>query len=85
MKRRIFLIALGVVPPLFLAACKKEIVIPPTIVTGKVTNESGLPVDGVEFLLFGVEKQDLFREVQTFNEKQTTNKDGTYKFSINVP
>jgi len=44
-----------------------------------------LPIDGVELLLFGIEKQDLFKEVQTFNEKQTTNKDGNYNFSINVP
>jgi hypothetical protein len=76
---------LGVVPPLVLEACKKEVVIPPTIVTGKVTDESGLPVDGVEFLFFGIEKQDLFREVHTFDEKQTTNKDGIYKFTISVP
>ena len=79
------LIGLGVMPPLVLSACKKEVVIPPTIVKGKVTDESGLPVNGIEFLLFGVEKQGLFREVQTFNEKQTTNKDGNYNFSINVP
>ena len=79
------LIGLGVMPPLVLSACKKEVVIPPTIVKGKVTDESGLPVNGIEFLLFGVEKQDLFRDVQTFNEKQTTNKDGNYNFSINVP
>ena len=79
------LIGLGVMPPLVLSTCKKEVVIPPTIVKGKVTDESGLPVNGIEFLLFGVEKQGLFREVQTFNEKQTTNKDGNYNFSINVP
>ena len=85
MKRRKFLIGLGVMPPLVLSACKKEVVIPPTIVRGKVTDESGLPIDGVELLLFGIEKQDLFKEVQTFNEKQTTNKDGNYNFSINVP
>ncbi len=47
MKRRKFLIALGVVPPLVLEACKKdEFPKTSTIISGYVIDEKGKPIKG---------------------------------------
>jgi hypothetical protein len=52
MKRRKFLIALGVLPPL-LKACKKDEPNPPTIFTGYVIDENNKPVEGTGFIFGG--------------------------------
>ena len=48
------MIALGVVPPLVLSACKKEELTPPTIFTGYVIDENNKPVEGTGFIFGGV-------------------------------
>ena len=53
MKRRKFLIALGVLPPLVLSACKKDEPNPPTIFTGYVIDENDKPVEGTGFIFGG--------------------------------
>ena len=63
MKRRKFLIALGVMPPLVLDAYKKDkpINLPSitTIVKGKVIDENNAPVQGFEFSFTGVKKTGI--------------------------
>jgi hypothetical protein len=53
MKRRNFLIALGVVPPLVLSACKGDEPNLPTIFTGFLIDEKDKPVEGVGFQFSG--------------------------------
>jgi hypothetical protein len=75
MKRRKFLIALGVVPPLVLAACKDEPT-PPTIFTGYVIDENNKPVEGTGFQFYG--DTGGFSGRATFNIETTTDAKGYY-------
>jgi hypothetical protein len=76
MKRRKFLIALGVVPPLVLSACKKEEPNPPTIFTGYVIDENDKPVEGTGFQFIG--DTGGFNGKTTFNVKVKTDVKGFY-------
>ena len=76
MKRRKFLIALGVVPPLVLSACKKDEPTPPTIFTGYVIDENDKPVEGTGFQFIG--DTGGFNGKTTFNVKTTTDAKGYY-------
>ena len=89
MKRRKFLIALGVVPPLVLSACKEK-VIPATIIYGKVMDEKGSPIQNVLFTFNGYrfysgsvagggKKEDIFK-LEKYSDK-----DGNFTFSQVVP
>ena len=85
MKRRNFLIALGVVPLLILSACKKdELPKTATVITGKVIDENNKPVEGWELLLYGIERNGT-SAVDTFAEQQFTDSNGVFSFSIGVP
>jgi hypothetical protein len=76
MKRRKFLIALGVVPPLVLEACKKEEPTPPTIFTGYVIDENDKPVEGTGFQFGGV--TGGFNSKETFDVNTVTDAKGYY-------
>ena len=85
MKRRNFLIALGVEPPFVLSAYKKdEFPKTPTVITGKVIDENNKPVEGWELLLYGIERNGT-SAVDTFAEQQFTDSNGVFSFSIGVP
>ncbi len=76
MKRRKFLIALGVVPPLVLSACKKNEPNPPTIFTGYVIDENDKPVEGTGFQFIG--DTGGFNGKTTFNVNTKTDVKGYY-------
>lgn len=85
MKRRKFLIALGVVPPLVLSACKKdELPKTATVITGKVIDENNMPVEGWELLFYGIERKGI-SGVDTFAEQKFTDSNGVFSFSITIP
>ncbi|MCU0470141.1 MAG: Ig-like domain-containing protein [Arcicella sp.] len=86
MKRRKFLIALGVVPPLVLEACSDTTPKPktPTIVTGKVIDENNMPVEGWEVMFYGLEKIGI-SGIDTFAEQKFTDSNGVFSFSVIVP
>ncbi len=76
MKRRKFLIALGVVPPLILSACKKDEPNPPTIFTGILIDDKDKPVEGVGFQFGGVTSG--FNSKVTFDVNTKTDAKGYY-------
>ena len=85
MKRRKFLIALGVVHPFVLSACKKdEFPKTPTVITGKVIDENNKPVEGWELLFYGIERNGT-SAVDTFAEQQFIDSNGVFSFSVGVP
>jgi len=85
MKRRKFLIALGVVPPLVLSACKKdELPKTATVITGKVIDENNMPVEGWELLFYGIERKGI-SGADTFAEQKFTDSNGVFSFSITIP
>ena len=86
MKRRKFLIALGVLPPLVLKACKKNTPLPttPTIITGKVIDENNMPVEGWELMFYG-SKLNGISAISTFQEQKFTDVNGVFSFSVIVP
>ena len=81
MKRRKFLIALGVVPPLVLEACKGDkLPKTATIVKVKVTDDKGVPFENIPFEFYGYRtvggsvagggsKEDTFK-IRKMTEKQ---------------
>jgi hypothetical protein len=84
MKRRQFISTATTLPLLALAACEKNLPSTPTIVTGKVTDENNLPVEGVEFLFYGTDKKGL-SGIPTFDLSATSDKEGIYRFSQVIP
>ena len=86
MKRRKFLIALGVMPPLVLSACKKDPNWPltGTTITGKVIDENNLPVEGFGFT-FGGTKRIGITAVDTFFEMGKTNSNGIFSITASIP
>ncbi len=88
MKRRKFLIALGVVPPLFFSSCEKAI--PATIISGKVTDEKGNPIENIPFTFWGYYNTGGSiagggSQETTFKIEKTSDKDGIIAFSQAVP
>lgn len=83
MKRRKFLIALGVLPPLVLNACKKEEPTPPTIFTGYVIDEKDKPVEGTGFQFGGI--TGGFNAKLTFNVTTKTDAKGYYYLEAVIP
>ena len=83
MKRRNFLIALGVLPPLVLSACKKEEPTPSTIFTGYVIDENDKPVEGTGFQFGGV--TGGFNAKTTFNVTTKTDAKGYYYLEAVIP
>ncbi|WP_025765330.1 hypothetical protein [Dyadobacter tibetensis] len=83
MKRRQLLQFLAL--PLFLASsCKEKLPDAPTIVTGKVIDENGLPLEGAGLSFYGVDNRG-WSGIPTFDLTIETDKDGTYRFSSIVP
>jgi hypothetical protein len=91
MKRRNFLIALGVVPPLVLAACNGDkLPKTPTIVKVKVTDDKGLPFENfpLEFYgyrSFGGSVAGGWQKEDTFKIEKSSDKMGNVEFSQIVP
>jgi hypothetical protein len=83
MKRRKFLIALGVVPPLVFPSCKKDEPNPPTIFSGYVIDENDKPVEGVGFQFGGI--TGGFNAKLTFNETTKTDAKGYYYLEAIIP
>jgi hypothetical protein len=91
MKRRNFLFALGVVPPLVLSACKKdELPKTATIIKITVTDNKGIPFESTPFIFYG------YRTVggsvagggiieDTFEIEKKSDKLGKVEFSQVVP
>ncbi|AXE18641.1 hypothetical protein DR864_13195 [Runella rosea] len=84
MKRRQFLSAATTLPLLTLAACEKNFPSDPTIVTGKVTDENNLPMEGVEFLFSGNARRGL-SVINTFSTREISNTLGSYTLSYVIP
>jgi hypothetical protein len=92
MKRRKFLIALGVLPPLVLAACKgDQLPKTATIVKATVTDEKGIPIENIPLKFEGFRnyggsligtggKLDT-----TFKIEKVSDKQGLIEFSQIVP
>jgi hypothetical protein len=88
MKRRKFLIALGVVPPLVLVACEKAI--PATIISGKVMDEKGKPIEDIPFTFWGYYNTGGSivgggSQETTFKLEKKSDKEGVISFSQAVP
>lgn len=79
MKRRQSLRLLGLLPA-WLAACKDKFPSAPTVVTGKVVDENGLPVKGVKFTLDGNKRKGITL-IPTFREESVSDEDGVYSLS----
>ena len=89
MKRRKFLIALGVVPPLVLSACKEK-VIPATIIKVTITDDKRIPFENVSFNFFGYRSfggsvAGGGKKEDTFNIIKSSDKLGKVEFSQVVP
>ncbi|MDZ7900082.1 MAG: hypothetical protein U5N85_18925 [Arcicella sp.] len=85
MKRRKFLIALGVVPPLVFSSCgKDELPKTATTITGKVVDENNKPVEGWGLFFTGIERKGI-SGVETFAEQKFTDSNGVFSFSVVVP
>ena len=89
MKRRKFLIALGVVPPLVLSACKEK-VIPATIIKVTITDEKGIPFENASFIFagyrtFGGSVAGGGGIEDTFRIEKLSDKLGKVEFSQVVP
>jgi hypothetical protein len=82
MKRRKFLIALGVIPPL-VYSCTKEELPPLTIITGYVIDENNKPVEGTGFQFSGV--TGGFNPTSTFDERTVTDVKGYYYLEKIIP
>jgi hypothetical protein len=71
--------------PLLLAnSCKEELPEAPTIVTGQVIDENGLPLEGAGLSFYGVDNRG-WSGVPTFDLTTETDKNGNYWFSYIVP
>lgn len=85
MKRRKLLQLLGLIPPALLAAsCEEKLPTSPTIVTGKVIDENGLPLEGAGLRLSGTDVKG-FAGTTTFSITAESGKDGTYELSQIIP
>ncbi len=85
MKRRQLLQILGLIPPALLAAsCKEKLPSTPTIVTGKVIDENGLPLAEAGLDLAGI-KWDFVTPTTTKGVTKESDKDGFYELSLIVP
>ena len=85
MKRRQLLKLLGLAPPLWLVACKDKLPSTPTIVTGKIIDQDGNPLEGAGLRLSGTNWKG-FTPVPTFPSVTTeSDKDGNYKLSQLIP
>ncbi|PWJ59670.1 hypothetical protein CLV98_102504 [Dyadobacter jejuensis] len=87
MKRRQLLKLLGLASPTLLiaASCKEKLPTSPTIVTGKIIDEKGLPLEGAGLRLSGTNWKG-FTPVPTFlSVTAESDKDGNYKLSQLIP
>ena len=84
MKRRKFLLALGVVPPL-LQACASDLPVPttPTIFTGTVINENDKPIK--DFNVFFTGDTGGFNPKSTFELRTQTDEKGYYYLEKLIP
>lgn len=92
MKRRKFLIALGVVPPLILAACREDDKLPKTatIIKVKVTDDKGVPFENFPFEFYGYRSYGGSvagggKIEDTFKIEKKSDKLGNVEFSQVVP
>ena len=83
MKRR-QLLKFMALPLLLASSCKEEPPDVPTIVTGQVIDENGLPLEGAG-LSFGGEDNRGFSGITTFGLTTETDKNGTFRFSYIIP
>lgn len=91
MKRRNFLIALGVVPPLVLEACKGD-KLPKTItiIKAKVTDDKGVPIENIPFKFYGYRSYGGSvagggKKEDTFKIEKSSDKQGFVELSQVVP
>jgi hypothetical protein len=85
MKRRKFLIALGVLPPLIFEACKGEDEFPktPTIISGYVIDENEKPIKDFGMQFSG--NTGGFNPKSTFDENTLTDEKGYYYLKYLIP
>ena len=85
MNRRKLLQILGLIPPTLLAAsCEIKLPSTPTIVTGKIIDENGLPLEGAGLRLSGSQLKG-FSGRDTFSIYMESGKEGMYRLSQLVP
>ncbi len=81
MKRRKFLLSLGLLPMLLQAAsCKKRFPDAATIIKGRITDEQGNPVEGIRMVLAGT-KPSSFSKTVTFEVRDDSDHNGEYLLS----
>jgi hypothetical protein len=91
MKRRKFLIALGVVPPLVLSACKgDQLPKTATIIKVKVTDDKGNSIENIPLKFYGFRTYDASiagggKMEVTFTFEKSSDKQGNIEFSQIVP
>ena len=85
MKRRKMLQLLGLAPPAWLlSSCHEKLPKSATVVTGKIIDDNGAPLENVGVKLLGLANK--FPSVTvTFENEVLTNKDGAFSISIVVP
>jgi hypothetical protein len=92
MKRRRFLQGLALAPPLILGACKKDL-LPKTatIITGKILDEKGKPIENVPLKLDGYHFSEgsiaggVGTRENTFKFEKNSDKNGFFEFSQVFP
>ncbi|GHB72704.1 hypothetical protein GCM10007390_28500 [Persicitalea jodogahamensis] len=70
--------------PAGLAACNSKFPSAPTVVMGKVVDENGMPVMGIELTLGGIKKKGV-SPIPTFDVRTETDRNGEYRLSHVVP
>lgn len=87
MKRRRFLTTLGLLQSLLTLSCKADRL--PTIITGKVTDEKGIPIENITFSFKGYDSScNCFiytggtgTQKEIFNLETVSDKNGNFNFS----
>ncbi len=87
MKRRKLLKLLGLTPAglLIASSCKEKLPSTPTIVTGKIIDENGLPLEGAGLRLTGRNIEGITGGYATFSIYMESDKEGRYKLTQLLP
>ena len=64
----------------WLSACNYKFPNAPTVVTGRVVDELGIPAEGIALTLSGIKKKGV-SPIPTFDERTKTDSDGRYTLS----
>ncbi|GAA4435305.1 hypothetical protein GCM10023091_11510 [Ravibacter arvi] len=81
MKRRKFLLSLGLLPTLIqVASCKRPYPKAATTIKGRITDELGQPVEGIRMIMMGIKPLGL-SALKTFEAESYSDQNGGYILS----